>query len=839
MDSEIDVKKSHRKRKAGPKHDKKVNKEKGEVPSSLTAKQRNPKAFAVRSVNKVRREVHRTADKIERKVHIPTVDSSFSKVEPSPFVVAVVGPAKVGKTTLISNFVKHFTKQKMTKITGPVTVVAGKKRRITFIECPNDLSAMIDIGKIADLALLLVDASFGFEMETFEFLNILQVHGFPKIMGVLNHLDVFKNDKKLKSAKRKLKHRFWSEVVQGSKLFYLSGFQNDDYLPRDVKNLARFLTVMKFRPINWRLNHPYVFADRIEDISDPAEVDKNPKIDRNISVYGYVRGCNLRPHSHVHIPGVGDFQIRQVDALPDPCPTAQAVRDAEASGKRLRRTLNEKERLLYAPFSGFAGIVYDKDAVYIELGGSHSFDKSNSKGDESVSKISPLSSMPELPLLPGVNLEHNNEENMNDKRVRRRAIFENGDDEESGNEDGDVEAISKNELLERAHRDFFKYQSTAHKLDSSIYGKSEDKGEGGKGEVSDDDEIGGLFKLADVSRSKSDTFYNSLNKEDSNRDLRGKISGLDTKDHVPKSLLNLFVTGQWDESEDAAARLNADDEIRRQLKESPDSLGDGFIDLENQENNDEDVGSADESVDATDDYMKKKLAKKKQFDAEFDATGGKMNMNSELPEEEDEKADRRPEMKFYEDWKAQLDEQANVNRDAFSALTEDERNRLEGFRPGTYVRMEFTQIPSEFIRNFDPAYPVIAGGLATSDEPMGCVQCRFKKHRWAKKILKTRDPIIVSIGWRRYQTTPVYTMQDHNLRNRLIKYTPENTHCWATFWGPIAPQNTGVLAVQSLSSSNVCVFLDFVIKFIFILFSLNFGVQLQEASLKLTLTSAL
>ena len=34
---------------------------------------------------------------------------------------------------------------------------------------------MIDIAKIADLALLLVDASFGFEMEVFEFLNICQV----------------------------------------------------------------------------------------------------------------------------------------------------------------------------------------------------------------------------------------------------------------------------------------------------------------------------------------------------------------------------------------------------------------------------------------------------------------------------------------------------------------------------------------------------------------------------------------------------------------------------------------------------------------------------------------
>lgn len=32
------------------------------------------------------------------------------------------------------------------------------------MECNNDLSSMIDIGKVADLVLLLVDASFGYEM---------------------------------------------------------------------------------------------------------------------------------------------------------------------------------------------------------------------------------------------------------------------------------------------------------------------------------------------------------------------------------------------------------------------------------------------------------------------------------------------------------------------------------------------------------------------------------------------------------------------------------------------------------------------------------------------------
>lgn len=138
----------------------------------------------------------------------------------------------------------------------------GKKRRLTFVECNNDINSMIDLAKVADLVLLLVDASFGFEMEIFEFLNICQVHGFPKIMGVLTHLDHFRQNKQLRKRKKMLKQRFWTEVYQGAKLFYLSGLINGEYQKTEIHNLGRFISVMKFRPLQWRVSHPYIVADR-------------------------------------------------------------------------------------------------------------------------------------------------------------------------------------------------------------------------------------------------------------------------------------------------------------------------------------------------------------------------------------------------------------------------------------------------------------------------------------------------------------------------------------------------------------------------------------------------
>jgi ribosome biogenesis protein BMS1 len=183
-----------------------------ETDDQKAARQRNPKAFALQSFVAAERKFRRTQDINAKRLAVPEVDRA--SLEPPPIVVALVGPPKVGKSILMQNLIKNYTRQRLNNIKGPVTVVTSKSRRITFIECNNDLNSIIDVAKVADLVLLLIDASFGFEMETFEFLNVCQVHGFPRIMGVLTHMDMVKTNKQLKKTKKRLKHRFWTEIYQ-------------------------------------------------------------------------------------------------------------------------------------------------------------------------------------------------------------------------------------------------------------------------------------------------------------------------------------------------------------------------------------------------------------------------------------------------------------------------------------------------------------------------------------------------------------------------------------------------------------------------------------------------
>ena len=69
------------------------------------------------------------------------------------------------------------------------------------------------------------------------------------------------------------------------------------------------------------------------------------------------------------------------------------------------------------------------------------------------------------------------------------------------------------------------------------------------------------------------------------------------------------------------------------------------------------------------------------------------------------------------------------------------------------------------------------------------------------QILKCQDPLVFSIGWRRFQSIPLYSTEDDNTRHRYLKYTPEHMHCHATFYGPLCPPNTGVLAIKNFTGN--------------------------------------
>ncbi|KAI3870462.1 hypothetical protein MKW92_017925, partial [Papaver armeniacum] len=202
-------------------------------------------------------------------------DDDDDEPPPPPCIVVVQGPPNVGKSLLIKSLVKYFTTEPSASPSpGPSTITIGNtRRRLQFVECPADINGMIDAAKYADLVLFLVDASYGFEAETFEFLNLLQAHGFPEVMGVFTHLDDFKDEKELKEATIEcLQDHFRTEIYQPATISCLSGLYNELYRMEEVQQLAQHIvSMLQSRPSS----HPYVLVDRIEDVTPPEELQKD------------------------------------------------------------------------------------------------------------------------------------------------------------------------------------------------------------------------------------------------------------------------------------------------------------------------------------------------------------------------------------------------------------------------------------------------------------------------------------------------------------------------------------------------------------------------------------
>ncbi|KAJ3871944.1 GTP binding protein [Lentinula edodes] len=932
--------KAHRPAQAGGKVDKK-EKGKGKEKSHGF----NEKAFAPTSGHNANRLGRRTAEKDQTRLHVPLVNRTPDDLPP-PIIVAIVGPPGVGKSTLLGSLVRRYTKRSVNGgLKGPVTVVAGKKRRITFIECNNSLCSMIDVGKVADLVLLMIDGSFGFEMETFEFLTILQTHGFPKVIGILTHLDLIRSPSTLRLTKKSLKKRFWTEIHPGAKLFYLSGVLNGRYPDTEILNLSRFIGVMKFRPLVFRNTHPYIYVDRLQDLTPPELIrTSHSKCDRRISVYGYVRGTNWRGQGQkVHIPGVGDLLVESIEKMVDPVPIIEKGGDEEK-----RRRMSEKRKLVvHAPMSDLGGVSFDKDAVYVNVKGSFTRregeEVEEGEGEKMVMDLQEagmtlddavkqtkirLFGSSEKPLAVGGNDDDDDEPSSADEVDDDFASVD--DEGESSGSEAELDTLNivqsdprntGRSQPRRPARSLPQAESAGKGLDSDSDSGDSDEDEDEDAEegfiVNDDDdddenfieeeeddEVEGedgedLDMVDEDSADDSDTVHPKTKHLDSQAlSLRRPTRRDWTKDIYSTNLSPEEIVSQHSSSSSTsssssssltahAQKSNVDVDMDNEddgfffkkpsndtantlldsstiLSDLADKSKPEFSPAELNKWEDEDMlesirrlfitavtettgedGGGDGAEDDDDDESGGDFV-------DFEATGGDPSLTSAsapstakkipdpLPissssrsalatkkallkarfdEEYDDPSNSNPSSTFYDQKKAELTTQQSLNATAFASIQDPElRAQLEGYVPGTYVRVVLDGVPGEMVNFFDPEYPLILGGLGagegffpiststtsssqtapTPSSDLTLLRLRLKRHRFHPRPLKSNDPLILSIGWRRFQTLPIYSLDDHSIRMRMIKYTPDHMHCFATFWGPGMVPGLGVCAFNSV-----------------------------------------
>lgn len=354
------------------------------------------------------------------------------------------------------------------------------------------------------------------------------------------------------------------------------------------------------------------------------------------------------------------------------------------------------------------------------------------------------------------------------------SIYDSEDKDESGADDEDVPRWKSN-LTMRAQESFNVYSRKSQRKNwmKLIYSSSLSPSQimdnsptttGNQVNEDDDDELFTLQKGNSLDEELVDMTKDILRLED--------LQEWEDEEMLD-SLRGLFITGDREDTT-VGERTVADD---------------GYEDLE--------VGDWEDLEAHTTTAGPSPFGQEAESSRAAELAAKKEELKRKFDEQYDDPESSKPD--FYDAQKDEISRQLQVNQAEFEDVDDESRALIEGYRPGSYVRIELTNVPCEVIENFDPTYPIVIGGLLPSEERFGFVQVRLKRHRWFTKTLKTNDPLIFSLGWRRFQTVPIYSLDDHSIRMRMLKYTPEHMHCYATFYGPIAAPNTGFCAFNSLS----------------------------------------
>ncbi|XP_020862623.1 pre-rRNA-processing protein TSR1 homolog isoform X2 [Phascolarctos cinereus] len=186
---------------------------------------------------------------------------------------------------------------------------------------PGDLHTVLDLAKVADTILFILDPVEGWDSTGDYCLSCLFAHGLPTyslaIQGVGGLLPKKQADAKKKLSKA-LEKRF-----PGDRLLHLD-------TPQDAVVLLRQLANQKQRHLAFRDRRSYLFAHAADFV--PSQ---ESSLVGTLKVSGYVRGQTFNVNRLLHIVGHGDFQIRQIDAPTDPFPlnprVIKASRDSDVA----------------------------------------------------------------------------------------------------------------------------------------------------------------------------------------------------------------------------------------------------------------------------------------------------------------------------------------------------------------------------------------------------------------------------------------------------------------------------------------------------------------------------
>ncbi|XP_077579607.1 pre-rRNA-processing protein TSR1 homolog [Stigmatopora nigra] len=203
-------------------------------------------------------------------------------------------------------------------------VVPRFKQRFTFLKTnTDDIHSLLDVAKMADSLLFVLDSAEGWDNYGDYCLSCLFAQGLPSHALVCQGLSDLPTKKKVDS------RRVLSKVTElrfpESRLFPLD-------TDKDATLLLRHLGQQRQRKLGFRSKRSHLLAQHVTFTPNDSSAQSSTGLG-TLCVSGYVRGRPLKVDRLVHISGHGDFQLSQIDAPLDPLPLITAAPRQSKPGK--------------------------------------------------------------------------------------------------------------------------------------------------------------------------------------------------------------------------------------------------------------------------------------------------------------------------------------------------------------------------------------------------------------------------------------------------------------------------------------------------------------------------
>uniref|UniRef100_A0A0A9EU79 Ribosome biogenesis protein BMS1/TSR1 C-terminal domain-containing protein n=1 Tax=Arundo donax TaxID=35708 RepID=A0A0A9EU79_ARUDO len=207
--------------------------------------------------------------------------------------------------------------------------------------------------------------------------------------------------------------------------------------------------------------------------------------------------------------------------------------------------------------------------------------------------------------------------------------------------------------------------------------------------------------------------FDDIDAEDYSKFFKAELRDW-SSDELINSIRDRFVTGNWSKAALRGKELNGNEDGDEEIYGDFEDLETGEVHKSQVTEDAEGNGGIHKDDLEVEERRLKKLALRAKFDAQYD---GSEPSNEEVDNDKKGSIREQPnEGGYFDKLKEELEIRKQMNISELNDLDEDTRVEIEGFRTGTYVRLEVHGVPFELVERFDPCHPILVGGIGLGED---------------------------------------------------------------------------------------------------------------------------